>query len=178
MIAFLRKLWGCVTVWHLKGTGLEGADVILTHAGGEARDGSPGAINAYLETVVRDLHSKTRLPIVAQGELARCIPDLPLYGKIPRIAEVGRYINTVDVARMHKQICDEHGWHRPILVCYQPHLWRGKMVTLKAGFTEVRYPETEAVYDRNCSQWWMASPLLNYPRELLVRLLWLIQGKI
>ncbi len=177
-MSILRKLWESVTCWHLKGTSLEGADVIITHAGGEARDGSPGKINYYLEQVVRDLHRKTGLPIVAQGELARCIQDLPLYGNIPRMAETETYIDSVDVAKLHKEICDGHGWSRPILVSYQPHLWRGKMVTMKAGFAEVRYPETVAVYDRNCSQYWMATPLLNYPRELLVRLLWLVQGKI
>lgn len=178
-MGFLKKIFGCLFIWHLEATGdLHHGDVILAHAGGETVDGQPGKINEYLELVVRKIHKETGLPIIAQGELARCIPDLPLIGSIPRQAESAHYIDTVVVTQIYKQICNENGWKRPILVSYHPHLWRGIMVAQKMGM-EVIIPEIRPrVYDPECSQWWMRSTWFNTPRELVCRLIWLFQGKI
>ncbi len=177
MLVFLRKLWGCLTVWHLEGTDSNDADVIITHAGGENIAGEPGLINAYLETVVREIYSRKKLPIVAQGELARCLSDLPLVGHIPRQAESPRYIDTVDVAKIHLDVCRENGWRKPILVSFQPHIWRAMMVCQKLGF-EVQIAQVGEVYDKDCSQKWLRSPWFNTPRELACRVVWLLQGKI
>lgn len=178
---YLRTLFGCLFTWHLKQTGnLSDGDVIITHAGGETVDSNPGKINKFLEGIVREIHKQTgsRLPIIAQGELARCISDLPLVGEIPRQAESEEYIDSLYVAKIHKEICDKNGWKRPILVSYHPHIWRGMMVARKLGM-EVIVPEIpRGVYDRDCSQRWMRSPWFNTPRELACRLVWLIQGKI
>lgn len=179
MLHLLRTLWGCFTVWHLKGTDdFSGADVIIAHAGGETSDGRPGRINRFLEQVVRGIHAKTRVPILAQGELSRCIIDLPVVAKTPRQAESTDYLDTVGVTEFFKKICDQNGWKRPILVSYHPHLWRGKKVAEKLGM-EVIIPEIQSgIYDPKCSQKWMRSPWLNTPRELACRLVWLLQGKI
>lgn len=179
MMHFLKTLWGCLFVWHLKGTSdFAGADCIIAHAGGETVNGQPGKMNELLEKVVRTLHQKTGLPIIAQGELARCITDLPLVGNIPRQAESSMYIDSVVVTGIFKQICNNKGWKHPILVSYHPHLWRGKMVAEKLGM-KVIIPEIEpGIYDKECSQKWMRSRWLNTPRELLCRILWLLQGKI
>lgn len=177
MNAFLRKLWECLTIWHLAETETDTADVIIAHAGGENTKGEPGLINAYLEKVVREIYARKPLPIVAQGELARCLTDLTLVGHIPRQAESSTYIDTVDVAKWHLAVCRENGWTKPILVSFQPHIWRAMMVCRKLGF-EVQIPRVGEVYDRKCSQWWLRSPRLNNPRELACRIIWLVQGKI
>jgi hypothetical protein len=174
---FIKTLLGCFLNWNMKGDSIEEGDVIIAHAGGIAIDGSKGKINDYLESVVRDIHRKTRVPIIAQGELARYISDLTLVGSIPCQSDSKSYIDTVFVAKIHKQICDQYGWKKPILVSYQPHMWRGMMVSRKIGLDVIVAP-TKAVYDTQCSQWWMWTLLINTPRELLVRLLWLFQGKI
>jgi hypothetical protein len=177
-VSFLGKFFGCLFAWSLQQTDLLGADVIIAHAGGEAKDGTPGPINRYLEEVVRTLHEKTGLPIIAQGELAQCITDLPLYGFIPKQSQSPRYIDSVDVAKIHKQVCNDNGWRHPIVISYGDHLWRAIMVSRKVGFKDVRNLRMKTVYFRECSQWWMSSPWFNKPREILCRLVWLVQRKI
>ncbi len=178
MTSFPRKLWEAVTIWSPKATPTFGADVIITHAAADFVDGTQGPANHYLEQVVRRLHIETKLPIIAQGELAQYIRDLPLYGNIPKQSESPHYVDSVEVARIHKTVCDEYGWRHPILISYSHHLWRAKMVTRKAGFTDIRNLEMKSIYYRGSSQWWMASPVLNISREILCRLVWLVQGKI
>lgn len=175
---FLKTLFGCCFVWHIRGANLHGADVIIAHAGGDAMDGSPGKINEYLASIIRDIYKESPLPIVAQGELAEYLRDLPLVGNIPRQRDAPKYIDTVDVARIHLEECRKSGFKLPILVSYQPHLWRAKKVSEKLGLKVVVADVPRTVYDKDCSQWQMRSPLFNYPRELLCRLVWLIQGKI
>jgi hypothetical protein len=179
VVHFLKTLFGCLFVWHLKGTSdLTGGDVIITHTGGEITDGWPGKINDYLERVVRKLHDETGLPIIAQRELAQLITDLPLVGNIPRQSESPAYLDTIDVCKIHKKVCEENGWKHPILVSYQPHLWRGMMVARKLGIGVIVPEIKSGVYDKECGQRWMTTPWLNTPRELACRLLWLFQGKI
>jgi len=179
MWRFLKTLWGCLFVWHIKGTtNFSGTDCIIAHAGGETVRGQPGAINKYLEMEIRLIHMKTGLPIVAQGELARCLTGLPLVGNIPRQAESFDYIDTVVVTQIFKREMECHGWEKAILVSYHPHLWRGKKVAEKLGI-EVIIPKIQhGIYDQECSQMWMRSPWLNTPREFACRLVWLLQGKI
>ncbi len=174
----LLKLISCFANWNLPSTSLDGADVIISHAGGAALDGTPGPINEYLASEIRRLHAETGLPIIAQGEVAECLKDLQLFGKIPKQSESPTYVDSTYVARIHKQVCDAHGWKHPILITYSHHLWRAKMVTLKAGFQDVRHTQLRTIYFASCSQRQMISPLFNIPREILCRILWVLQGKI
>jgi hypothetical protein len=178
---FLTTLWGCLFVWHLKGTeDFSGADCIFAHAGAYTVDGKPGKMNEYLVEVVIGLHKRTVLPIFAQGELARLLTErgVPVVGSTPLQAESKEYIDSVYVTRACKKLCDQNGWRRVIMVSYHPHLWRGKAVAEKLGM-EVIIPKIRpGIYDPECSQKWMRSPWLNTPRELACRLVWLLQGKI
>jgi hypothetical protein len=175
---FLKKLYECFFEWHIKGTSYEGADVIISHAGGDKVGGEPGAINEYIETIIRDIYAKTKLPIIAQAEVAQCIRDLPLVGNIPFQSESPTYLDTVDVAKMQLDICKEHGWTRPLVVSCQPHLWRVVKVFEKLGVPVLIADVPKMVFEPKCSQFWMRNAWLNNPRDLLCRLYWLVQGKI
>ena len=180
-MSFLKTFIECFVVWRAKGTFMPNdgrADAILVHAGGNATDGSPGEINRFLALVVRQLHTETRLPIIAQGEIVPCLHGLPLYGYIPTQKEYVKYLNTVDVAQMQKAVLEAQGWKHPILVSYQPHIWRAGKVLKKIVVDVLMADVSQVVYDKRCVQKWMRSPWLNYPRELVCRLVWLFQGKI
>lgn len=184
MLSFFKLMWDCVFYFEASvSLSLEGADAIIAHAGGENSQGEPGEINYFLAHQIRDIcKSLGDLPIVAQGELAPCIPDLNLVATTIRQAESvvsGKgYIDTYQVARFHLEKCREMGFQKPILVSYHPHLWRAKKVSEKIGLP-VLIPKIKAgVYDRSCSQIWMRSPWLNTPREILCRVFWALQGKI
>ena len=175
---FLQKILECLFVWNLEETDLSGADVIIVHAGSDSADNSPGPINIHISEVVRSIHEKTGLPIVAQGEVAQCLTDLPMYGVIPKQSDSIHYLDSTDVAKIQKQVCDENSWNHPILVANGHHLWRVKMVTLKVGFADTRNPKIKSVYFWGCKHWWMKSPWLFIPREFICRVVWLLQGKI
>lgn len=177
---FLKTLFECFFVWHVRGdlARYEEADVIIAHAGGDKIDGRPGDINMYLEKIIRDIYDVYRLPIIAQGELARCLTDLRLVGNIPEQRANNRYLSTVDVAKLHKKICAEHFWNKPLIVSYQPHLWRAIKVSEKIGLDVIAANVPKYVFESKCSQIWLRHWLLNAIREIPCRLLWLIQGKI
>jgi hypothetical protein len=193
-MSFLKKLLGCFFVWRIGRTSYEGADVIISHAGGDREDGDPGAINWYLESIIRDIYSSYRgpdgkpLPIMAQGEVAQCLKNLPIVGHIPRQRDYQKgagskaYLNTIDVVKIQLEECRKNGWKHPIVVSYQPHLWRLLAVFEKegrgtlSGIAVAHVPHF--VYEPRCSQKWMRTPWLNTPREVLCRLAWLFTGKI
>lgn len=178
---FLKTLWECLFVWHLKGTSnFSGADCVFAHAGAYTTAGEPGKMNEYLVEMIADLYQKTRLPIFAQGEMARLLiaRGIPVAGSTPTQAESEEYLDSVGVTKVFKTLADKRGWRRPIMVSYHPHLWRGKAAAEKIGM-EILVPHIRpGIYDSECSQVWMRSPWLNTPRELACRLVWLLQGKI
>ncbi|MFA6551966.1 MAG: hypothetical protein WCT19_00500 [Candidatus Paceibacterota bacterium] len=190
---FLKTLFECFFVWRFRPNKIdhsicspcpfyEDVDVIIVHAGGDRVDGQPGEINKYLVDAIFDVTVciKRVLPVIAQGEMTQCLADtdFPLLGNIPSQRNNGAYIDTVDVAKAHKRICEEYGFKKPILVSYQPHLWRAYMVSKKIGLDVIVADVPDCVYEPECSQKWMRHWYSNAVRELACRLVWLFQGKI
>lgn len=178
---FLKILWECFSVWHLKGTeDLSSADCIVAHAGAETNSGHSGRMNKILGEKIKEILRDHPLPVIAQGELAKHLEGIGVrvFTQTPRQLECKEYIDTVWVTNFFKKICDQNGWKKPVLLSYHPHLWRGKMVAEKLGM-EVIIPLIQSgIYDPECSQWWMRSSWFNTPREIACRLVWLLQGKI
>src|SRR5205085_2550074 len=102
--------------------------------------------------------------IVAQAELIPHLACLPMAGRTPFQRESETYLDSVDVTTIFQRFCEKNKWKRPILVSYQPHLWRGVMVARKLGMDVLIAEVPAAIYESDSSQFWMRSPWLNYPR--------------
>lgn len=185
MFQFIKKFFQCIFIWHVPAEDTRDADAIILHAAGTNRpDGSPGPINDYLADIVCQIHALgQRFPIVPQGEvissLAGKINKSYLYGDIPLQRDsLKGYLDTEDILRMQKSVCAEHGWKRPILVTTRPHMLRALLVARNMGIDAIPYEIPQTVWDPANEQIWMRNPWLNLPRELLVRVVWLFQGKL
>lgn len=183
---FLVRLFRCLFIWYLPASSdWQTADVILCHAGSDTVNGEPGDINGYLVLKMKDILDQTgNQPVIAQGEFARALELAGYRGVVTsNKRQLDRkpgepYIDSVDVVRTQIQICRKHGFTRPLLVSYQPHICRAAWVMERQGVTPLIPPIPSQIYDTRAEQKWMRSPFLNTPRELLGRIVWLLQGKI
>ena len=165
----LKRLWECLTVWSVPPTSLKGAQAILAHAAGENSPNDPGIVNEYNAELIRELHQKLKIPIIAQGELRLYLNDIPETMFSPRQAETApNYMNTYDIAVWQKAECDKLGVKRVVLVSYYPHYWRAMKATEKVGLTVLVPQGLIELYDPNNSQVWARYKWVNRLYELLV----------
>lgn len=165
----LKRLWECLTVWRVSPTSLEGAQAILAHAVGENSPSDPGLVNEFLASRIRELYRELQLPVIVQGELKLCLPDIPLTAVSPRQAETApNYMNTYDIALWQKAECDKLGANRAVLVSYYPHYWRAMKTTEKVGLIVLVPSGLREIYDPNNSQYWARHKWVNRLYELLV----------
>lgn len=172
----LRILWQCFTVWHVEPTSLENAQVILSQAGGNVDEETPGKINEHLATIIRELHEQFQLPLILQGEVVPCLRDLRILAHTAQQQEIDRYLSTRDVCLFQKKVCEEHGFQRVIVVAFGHHLWRAVRATERVGLEVLIPPGIQNVYEPKSSQWFCRSSFLFVPREIMVRLYFLMRG--
>ena len=157
------------------------AHAIVTQACSRLRNGSPGPGNLILAAVTRNLHDKYGLPILAQEEVPMAAPELP-YAYIAGGSKDGKSTwswNTYTIARLQARECDARGWHRVIVVTVPSHMFRALRVYEKLGLEAIPAPMPRRGYLHPKSVHWSAraEPLL-YLRELLCRILFLLQRRI
>lgn len=176
MFSNLQTLWQCFAVWHVKPTSLQGAEAILSQAGGNIDKETPGKINEHLATIIRELHEQSQLPLILQGEITPCLPDLPILAQTPQQQDAHRYLSTRDVCLFQKRVCEERGFRRVIVVAFGHHMWRAVRATERVGLEVLVPPGIQNAYDPKSSQWFCRSPFLFVPREIMVRLYFLMRG--
>lgn len=126
------------------------AQVIIALAFGQGRNKTPGKSNEALARVVADLDKKYDLPIVAQWEIADCIPesvkgekDLIVGGR----RQDKRYFDTLEVMGQAKDHCAKFGLSRAIIVAHPDHLAQVVPVAEKSGFEVVVADTKKVPYD-------------------------------
>ena len=185
--SFARRLLQCLFCWGTpkpKGD-LTRAQMILVQAASDLVDDSPSRINMELAQYVADLHTLTRLPTHAQGEVARILDKkyVPLLGRTYTQRQAREqdlpYIETIDVALQQKQLCDDVGWDKVVVVAPVPHIWRVVWVYERLGY-EVIIPAQlpRFLWGEKLEQERWRTPWKAYRYELGARLLYLYKGYI
>lgn len=146
------------------------AQAIMALSFGQGRNGAPGLSNEALAQVVAALDGKYNLPIVAQWEIADCIPDRlndPEDLIVRKHRQEGQYLDTYEVLMQAKEHCDKYGLKKVIVVAHPDHMPRCAAVAIKLGF-EVAIAATAGVpYDQESTQEWTRSAEVFIPREKL-----------
>lgn len=185
--SFVWRLLQCFFCWGTpkpKGD-LTDAQIIVVQAASDLVDDSSSQINKELAQYVADLHSLTRLPTHAQGEVARILDkrSVPLLGRTYTQKEALElnlpYIETIHVALQQKQLCDEIGWGRVAVVAPVPHIWRVVWVYERLGY-EIIIPAQlpHFLWGEKLEQERWRTPWKAYRYELGARLLYLYKGYI
>lgn len=168
-------------VWNIKPTGtLANGQILLTQAASDTEE-QLGETNIKLASLVRDLFDVLGLPIFSQGEVGRqlILWGIPLVGNTDCQDESNHYLDSYEVAKLQKELCDKKGLRRAIIVTYQAHLWRVVQIYKRLGF-EVIVPAglPRLMFEKDLSQWWHRRPITHYPYEFLARLYYIYKGYI
>ena len=136
------------------------AQVIIALSFGQGKNGTPGLSNEALARVVAELDDKYNLPIVAQWEIADCIPE-HMKGERDLIVDERRqdkqYFDTIEVLRQSKDHCAKFGFDRAIIVAHPDHLPQVMPVVLQRGLKAVAADTKNVPYDPNSVQEWTRS---------------------
>jgi len=136
------------------------AQIIIALSFGQGRSGTPGASNEALARVVASLDEKYNLPIVAQWEIADCIPERmasPLDLVVRNHRQAGEYLDTVEVLVQAKEHCQNSGFTKVVIVAHPDHLPRAMAMAQKLGLETVAADTKKVPYDPDSVQEWTRS---------------------
>lgn len=165
---------------------LSDAQIILTQAASDMADGTSSKTNKLLAEAAQRYAEQLKIPIFAQGEVARVLDllNVEVVGRTPCEAipdnfGSGEYQGTDGVAKVQKKYCDQHGFTRILMLAASPHTWRAKWTYEKLGFEVILPPKSPPMISQkgmNQKRWSRYSTA--YPYELGARLKYLFIGLI
>ncbi len=173
--------------WNPRGhDDLKNAQIILTQAESDMKDGSSSKGNKLLAETVRTYYEKLNIPIFAQGEVAKVLDtmNIPVVERTPCEAvpdNLGskEYQGTSGVALKQKKYCDEHGFTKVLIVAGSPHTWRAKWTYEKLGLKVILPPKSPPmIFEKGVSQDRWSRTITAYPYELSARLKYFFMGLI
>jgi len=144
------------------------AQIIIALSFGQGANGKPGLSNEALAEVVVELDDKYGLPIVAQWEIADCIPERMKNEKdlvVRKHRQEGQYLDTYEVLAQAKEHCDKFGFKKAIVVAHPDHAPRCTAVAVKLGFDVTIANTANVPYDPESTQEWTRSKEVFVPRE-------------
>ncbi|MDD5431052.1 MAG: hypothetical protein PHP03_02395 [Candidatus Pacebacteria bacterium] len=183
--------WGVrsdVQYWKLRKNAYENK-VIVGQSFGQGPGKKPGRSNEDLAYIANKLKNYPYVDgMILQFEIADAFseeskippenfPDENIY-VIREHSTSDKYLDTYEVLRQAKEICDKRGWKKIVILAHPLHQWR-VLMTAKKIFDEILVAEAESVaYDKDSVQWWTRSDIAFIAREISVRLLYLYKGWI
>lgn len=170
----LKKLPAIILERTIQPFNSANSEVIIALAFGQRPTPSDDKINQALAQIVREEYLRTKLPIIAQREIANHLTDLdPI--SINEHRKKGQYLDTLEVlSQAHDQ-----GYKKITLVAHPDHLWRTAQVAKKLEFEITGIANTRSVgYDNLSTQKWTKSRLRFVPYDTLARLVYLKNGWI
>ena len=136
------------------------AQVIIALSFGQGRNGTPGLSNEALARAVAVLDDKYNLPIVAQWEIADCIPERMKEEKdliVDERRQDKQYFDTLEVLGQAKDHCARFGLVRAIIVAHPDHLPQAMPAALRKGLKSVAADTKNVPYDPDSVQEWTRS---------------------
>lgn len=147
---------------------IEKSQVVIAQAFGMARDG-PGRSNEALALIAQAHYERYGLPIIAQIEVAEALAVLgvSVHTVVRAHRQPGKYLDTVEVLRQAKAVCDLNGWSVATLVSHPHHSDRVQAIAQRLDFRHTFTAVSAPVYDLASTQWWTRGPIRFMLRELL-----------
>lgn len=136
------------------------AQIIIALSFGQGKNNSPGKSNESLAEIASYLAAKYKLPIVAQWEIAGCIPGFSNDGcnfAVLKHRKDGQYLDTYEVLAQAKDYCFKSGKAKAIIVAHPDHAPRCLAVAQKLGFEAVAADTRNVPYDPDSAQEWTKS---------------------
>lgn len=113
--------------------GLKNADAIFAFSFGQGENKTPGSINQALAHSAKNLHQKTKLPILAQWEIADALKKLKskvVYSAYPQ----NGFMNTKEVADQFSVYSKKLKVKTVIVIAHPDHQYRCGEILKKLGF--------------------------------------------
>lgn len=183
----LFRLFQCIFNWRKPpGEGrLQDAQLIVTQAASDLEGGLPSKSNMGLADCAQHYHKMLGIPIFPQAEVGRIIKQrgIHILGNTPFDSNTSifssKYSGSDGVARLQKELCDEMGWSRVILIATYPHAWRARWIYERLGLEVIIPPDLPKMkFEHKFSQKRWRWAITAYPYEFLTRLFFLYKGLI
>jgi len=187
----LKLLFECFFNWpfccSIKPEGkVEDADVIIAPSFGQGKN-DPGFSNVdiagYIFIALMELQN---LPLILQWEVEsvyssflKGLEERPTLHTIKTHHQWWKYLDTYEMLSQAKQIMEQEGWSKPVLVAHSWHLWRAKRVLEKMGINPIIPSGLNIIsFDSESTQWWTRNWLFWILREIPARLIHFKRGWI
>lgn len=141
--------------YELRGE-LTEADSVIAQSFGYREDNGEAQtdpVNCELAKVAYSL-SEGVLPIIAQVEVARCLPDDTSVKTIEKHRNPSKYLDTWEVLLQTKEIMDELELKKPIVVAHSFHIGRVATQAKKIGIDPIVLPGMPRKWDAESQQPW------------------------
>lgn len=166
-------------VWPNNPSELATAQAVLTHEFGDQHKVSK--VTEKIAVCGVKIASIIDRPFLCQqpGDVVAGMMGVkPLYVVTTHLLQPGVYVDTEEVNRQAARECKKRGIKTVVLVAHPHHIWRAGKNLERHGITVLFAPSDDIPYDPTCSRWWLRSPWLFIPREVLSRLYYLSKGWI
>lgn len=185
-VSFFPKVWGCFFSWNIPVATkkqLNSMQAIIGQSFGITSDTVPGNSNDALADVGFSVSKEYGVPLVLQWEIALAVRqrhNLILDSEKTVFKHVvdGKYLDTYEVVRQSREICKKLGIETVGILAHPDHVWRVALTAQKIGFNVVILDTKGVPYNEESNQPWTRSRKNFLPRELIVRLLYLLKGWI
>ncbi len=182
MEEFIKKLFQCFfcrrDTDYATEEEIENAEAAIIFAfGGKNQEYGICESNAFLIERTNMLNKKYRIPIIAQSEIGDLLKNTPIK-IIKKSRKKGKYLDSYEVAYQAIKICKKLGIKKVLVLAHPDHALRCKWTVEKLGLSTKTIDTTGCPYDPLSNQYWTRSAWKFIPREILARLMYLVQGKM
>lgn len=125
------------------------------------------------------LQKNFTVEVIVQDDVAQCLPDIKSIVISEHKEKPGAYLDTYEVMRQAKEVISSQGIVDVVIVAHPSHYPRCAAVAKRMGLRVVPLIELNGIpYNRRNEQKWTTSPLRWWPRELLARIVYFVEGYI
>ncbi len=133
--------------------------------------------NKFLANIASAIVKKYNIAPITQWEIS----ELMWIGKpisIEKHRISGKYLDSYEVAKQAEKIFQKNNWGNIAVLAHPDHAWRCAAILKKMEFNIVVIDTSNCPYDSESDQKWTRAKWLFIPREILVRIIYFLQGKI
>ena len=175
---FIKMLLKCIFHWREKYATeeeMKNVQALIGFSFG-GKEHSYCKSNKFLANIASEILGKYNIPLITQWELSELMWIKPISIGKHRIS--GKYLDSYEVAKQAEEVLQKNNWKNVAILAHPDHAWRCAAILKKMGFNVVAINTSDCPYDSESNQKWTRNKWLFIPREILVRIIYLLQEKI